>query len=312
MPKIGTLPSSSRAAAIPYTVADGLPGPFDRKTPSKPPRATVAGGVSAGYTVHPIPWSARSRRIVRFNPKSYAATRKTRPRSADGWPATISDPYGSGVDTVFARSAPAIPAEDRIRSSRDPASRSSDEIAARIEPCSLIRRVSLRVSIPSIPATPAASGDRASSRRLPVRHHERSLEDRVGHPTAQPPAEERAVAGLRRERSFDDPSLVRIEDREVRRSAGFDRAAVIARAQDPRGGGRERVERARQREEARMHELRQDHPERRLEPDRSRRCPVELRLLLFDRMRSVVGGDRIDRAVGESRPKGVTVLRRPE
>ena len=70
---------------------------------------------------------------------------------------TTSESNADAVETVFARSAPAIPADERTRSTSDTASRSSDEIAARIEPRSRIRRVSLRVSIPSIPGTAASS-----------------------------------------------------------------------------------------------------------------------------------------------------------
>src|SRR4029077_10698638 len=91
------------------------------------------------------------------------------------------------------------------------------------------------------PARAAWGGGRASSRRLPLRHDQRAAVDRVGDTTAQPATEECAVAALRRERSLDDPLLVRIEHHQVRRSPGFDRAAVIGRAPDPRGDGGEDV-----------------------------------------------------------------------
>jgi len=75
MPNTGTVPSSSRHASIPYVVAAGSPGPFDRNTPSNPPERTSAAGVVAGTTVASIPAAASRRRMFRFRPKSYAATR---------------------------------------------------------------------------------------------------------------------------------------------------------------------------------------------------------------------------------------------
>ena len=48
-------------------------------------------------------------------------------------------------------------------------------------------------------------------------------------------------------------------------------------------------------------ELGEDDRERRLQADRARGRAVELRLLLLDRVRRVVGRDRVDRAVGEPR-----------
>jgi hypothetical protein len=52
--------------------------------------------------------------------------------------------------------------------------------------------------------------------------------------------------------------------------------------------------------------------ERGLEPDRPRKRPIELRLLLLDRVRSVIGGDRIDRPVREAVAECITVLGRTE
>ena len=70
MPKSGSRPSSPVAAATPYEVAAGSPGPFDRSTPSKPPAATSAAGVSAGTTVASKPVAAAIRRMFRLTPKS--------------------------------------------------------------------------------------------------------------------------------------------------------------------------------------------------------------------------------------------------
>ena len=53
---------------MPYAVTAGSPGPFDRKTPSKPPAAISAAGVSAGNTVVSQPVAASRRRMLRFMP----------------------------------------------------------------------------------------------------------------------------------------------------------------------------------------------------------------------------------------------------
>ena len=99
-------------------------------------------------------------------PKSYAATRKTRPRDPSAGPTTSRASYGSRVDTPFARSAPSMPGDRRTRSPSDAGSRSSVEIAHRMAPALRMRRVSRRVSMPSIPTTPAAPSSSCRDRSL--------------------------------------------------------------------------------------------------------------------------------------------------
>ena len=100
--------------------------------------------------------------MFRFSPKSYTATRRTGPRARSAGPTTASASYGSGVVTEDASSAPAIPGVSRTRATSDAGSRSRVETPARIAPTSRIRRVSLRVSMPSIATTPAAASDSPS------------------------------------------------------------------------------------------------------------------------------------------------------
>ncbi len=52
-----------------------------------------------------------------------------------------------------------MPGVSWTRATSETGSRSTVEIAARIEPCSRRRRVSARVSIPSMPGTPCSASD---------------------------------------------------------------------------------------------------------------------------------------------------------
>ena len=52
-----------------------------------------------------------------------------------------------------------MPGDACTRPTSDPASRSTVEMAARMAPCSRSRRVSRRVSMPSMPGTPAAASE---------------------------------------------------------------------------------------------------------------------------------------------------------
>ena len=55
-----------------------------------------------------------------------------------------------------------MPGDPCTRVTSEAGSRSRVEIAARIEPCSRSRRVSARVSIPSMPGTPLAASEAGS------------------------------------------------------------------------------------------------------------------------------------------------------
>ena len=166
---------------MPYEVAAGSPGPFERNTPSNPPSRTSSAGVPAGKTSVSQPPSASIRRMLRLIPKSYAATLNSRPSIALAGPTTERASYGSSVDAAAARSAPSIPGRARTFANRIPASRSMVEIPARIAPPSRIRSVSRRVSMPSIPTTPASS---RKSCRVPVARHDDAL--RLASRTANP------------------------------------------------------------------------------------------------------------------------------
>ena len=100
------------------------------------------------------------------------------------------------------------------------------------------------------------------------------------------------------------PLDVGIEHGEVRRLPGADRPAVTVghpgdRRRLPRQGGDDVGER--------HVEMGERDAERRLEPEHPGRRLVERLLLGLAGVRCVVGGDGVDRAVGEPRPDGVDV-----
>ena len=87
---------------------------------------------------------------------------------------------------------------------------------------------------------------------------------------------------------------------------------MVGRAEDPSRRGRHRLQRASERNDAGLNQIGDHRGERGLEPDRPGRRVVELGLLLLNGVRRVVGGDRIDRAVGQAAPKRVPILARAQ
>ena len=136
-------------------VAAGSPGPFERNTPSKPPAAISAAGVCAGKTVVSMPWAASSRRMFRFMPRSTAATRRTGPWTCRAGPTSSAASYGSAVRDRPREVGARHPRRCRARGRRARPARGRRSRSRRASrPASRMRRVSARVSIPSIPITP--------------------------------------------------------------------------------------------------------------------------------------------------------------
>ena len=139
-----------------------------------------------------------SRRMFRLMPKSYAATRNTRPscRRAPGRPASARRRTAARVRRPpAARSAPSMPGCARTRSTSDAGVEiHGADRGPHGAPRPRMRRVSRRVSIPSIPTTPAAP--RARPRASPVARHDEAR--RLASRTANPATCTRARLGVLR------------------------------------------------------------------------------------------------------------------
>ena len=100
--------------------------------------------------------------MLRFMPKSTATTCRCGPRGGLGAgskrvPCPSVQVPASVLVTRRARSSPSIEGTFRARSTRASALASPVETTPRSAPCSLRRRVSILVSTPSMPTTPARS-----------------------------------------------------------------------------------------------------------------------------------------------------------
>ena len=131
-------------------------------------------------------------------------------------------------------------------------------------------------------------------RRHPVQH-------RVAHLAAQLHPGVRRVAAAAGELGRDHlPRLVGVEHDEVRRVADVDRTAVTSAIRAIAAGlqvsARDDVHDA----HSGVAQNRQAHTERRLQAEHPRRRLVERSLLRLPRMRGVVGGDGVDRAVDDA------------
>ena len=161
MPNIGTLPRSSARRRDPVRGGGRVARAVGQEDAVEPAlRRPWPAGVCAGNTVVSIP---RPRAAAGCSASS-RSRRRPRGRRCPGpsparRPTSDAASYGSGDVTVRARSAPAMPGVVGTRATSDSASRSTVEIAARIDPRSRSRRVRRRVSMPSMPATPDAASD---------------------------------------------------------------------------------------------------------------------------------------------------------
>ena len=99
-----------------------------------------------------------------------------------------------------------------------------------------------------------------------------------------------------------------VEHDEVRGLARCDRTAVaVADPGDRRGSPRQQRQRVDEREHTGLDQLGERERERRLQAEHPGRGLLERSLLGLGRMRCVVGGDGVDRAVGEPRLHRVDV-----
>src|SRR6266540_1420330 len=96
-----------------------------------------------------------------------------------------------------------------------------------------------------------------------------------------------------------------------RRSTDF-RSSVLLHTQDRGRTHRKSVARLEEGEPSGHHQLGENDGERRLQADRPRRSLVELLLLVFRRMGSVIGGNRVQDALHQRRPKRLPVIGGPK
>ena len=122
---------------------------------------------------------------------------------------------------------------------------------------------------------------------------------RAQHDTLQRTAVERSVLRLAGELSrLDLPDAIGVEQAEIRRAAPGETASLDA--EQRRRTRRQQSDRLGQGQRAVVH-LRQGHAEQGREPGASRRGLGEGLALVVGIARLMVGGDRVDRAVGERR-----------
>ena len=129
---------------------------------------------------------------------------------------------------------------------------------------------------------------------------------------ATPPRSSQPSNGVFFERERSRPRLdahlqVGRKDGDVRR--GTFRQTAARHPQDPRRIHRQQLDEASQRNQPAMHQPIERQRHRRLEADDPERRTVELHLLLVVVMRRVVGGDDVDRAVGDAGEHRVAIRR---
>ena len=149
-------------------VADGSPGPVREEHPveaSRGDRRRRCAGREDGGLDAAGRQPAQDRRVSDRSRRRRRGTRA--PRSALAGPDELAASYDDAALTPAARSAPAMPGAARTRSASEAGSRSTVDRPARIAPRSRSARVSRRVSMPSMPTTPAAASEavRVSSAR---------------------------------------------------------------------------------------------------------------------------------------------------
>ena len=146
-------------------------------------------------------------------------------------------------------------------------------------------------------ARPARGVTRAS-RRATVG---RAAQERGDDPAGQLAARVRGVAAAARRarRGSTDPAARRVDEHEVGRLAGRERAAVAGEPADPRGRDGHPVGDAGPVEQAGVdHRLLHDR-QRGLQAEHAHGGGGPLAVLVLVRVRGVVGGDDVDRAVGQ-------------